>query len=154
MAEHENGDGSLLTAREAGGTAVIDAALALPSVIRIEPDGWKELKANRESLDECYIEWTVPGSWDPFSQRLPEMVSLVVYYQEGQRFQKCGARSNVKILFGAATEEQMMGESLTGDADVRNVEEGLEMLHGVTRQERLDYWRTHPTLPRSAWRRR
>lgn len=148
VVQDEDGNLSLYTAAEAGGNRVLNDALALDSVGRIETDGWKELKADFNALGDVYIEWAVPAAWDPYSTRLPEIMCCVVHHQGGQRTKRVGSRSNVKLLFGNRVADRMIAESLHPSAT--NPEEALEQLHGVTRLQRANYWRDNPILPRSA----
>ncbi|KKZ60152.1 hypothetical protein EMCG_05074 [[Emmonsia] crescens] len=144
VVQEEDGRLSLCTAREVGGSSVVDAALTAPGVRRIETDGWREMRA-ADDVDDPHISWAVAGKWDPFSQRLPEVICCVVYRHEGQDIEKIGARSNVKIVFGAEG-ERMIARSLS-DEHAETVEEALELLHGVTHQERVDHWRANPRIP-------
>lgn len=147
VVQEEDGSLSLCTGRDVGGASVIDAALTAEGVGRIETDGWRELRAV-DDLGDCSISWAVAGKWDPFSQRLPEVVCCVVYQRGGQYHEKIGARSNAKILFGAEG-DRMIARSLS-DGRAETVEQALELMHGVTRQERANHWRNNPRLPRSA----
>ncbi|KAL2808646.1 hypothetical protein BJX63DRAFT_25085 [Aspergillus granulosus] len=144
----EESDGRLtyLTAVEAGGTEVLQRASVLPSVKQIETGGWKELKARWASITNPRINWVVAGSWDPYKQRLPEIVACLCYEENGQLLEKIGARSNINILFGSAVGDSMLAHGLCPGSI--KPQDALERLCGVTHRERVDYWLEHPRVPR------
>jgi hypothetical protein len=144
----EDGEGilTLCTAAEAGGTAVIEAALSCRP--RIEVNGWSELKSTWHQMEDPHIAWAAPGSWDPYSRRLPEIVCCVVYFQGENRFEKVGSRSNAQLLFGRRVADRMIADSLC--EGTQDPDDAMEQLYGVTRRERVSYWNASPHLPQSA----
>ncbi|KAL2782650.1 hypothetical protein BJX66DRAFT_320199 [Aspergillus keveii] len=148
VVEEPDGRLSYLNATEAGGSEVLQRALVLPSVKQIETGGWKELKARWASVTNARLAWTVMGSWDPYSQRLPEIVSCLCYEENGEQHQKIGARSNINIIFGSAVGDCMMADGLCPGSV--KPEDACERLHGVTHQQRRQYWMDHPRVPRGS----
>lgn len=145
VVEDDNGGLSVRTATEAGGSAVLAAAMALDSVARIETEGWKELKANKGNLGRTRLDWAAVGGWDPMSQRLPEIIGCYVYEEDGQEVKKIGSRSNIKIVEGARVGDTLIAESLSETA--RDPEEAVEELFGVTHEQRVEHWERFPRQP-------
>ncbi|KAL3484613.1 hypothetical protein BJX62DRAFT_218538 [Aspergillus germanicus] len=148
VVEEPDGRLSYLNATEAGGTEVLQRASALTTVKQIETGGWKELKASWATVTNARLTWTVIGSWDPYSQRLPEIVSCLCYEQNGESREKIGARSNIKIVFGSAVGDRMIAESLSPGS--RSPEHACEQLHDVSHHERVQYWMRNPRVPRGS----
>ncbi|GBF62505.1 hypothetical protein TMEN_5051 [Trichophyton mentagrophytes] len=126
-----NGSHLFLTVAESGGKAVIDAAVGLPSI------GWSRT-LNIERISEYSIDRVAVGTWNIYSKRLPRVLCIFFYIEDGTRYRSFVSLSSLKTIFGLAA-EYMVVESLAGD-DTLTLERALETVFDITHAEREAYW--------------
>ncbi|KKZ60607.1 hypothetical protein EMCG_04727 [[Emmonsia] crescens] len=144
VVENENGSRELLTAMQAGGLAIVKAAENFPGIGRIESDGWKDLRARVSEMGEYGLLWVAIAShWDPMSDILPSVICCFFHHLDGVFTVKVGSRSNVAKILGKAG-DLMVAEAICGSDDVSSVEEAVEIIYGVTHEEREEHWDSHP----------